>query len=80
MVINGDGTFPLEIGSGWSATALYTTALGGATVELQANGVALVDGALADDTQYVVTHGKRAPLVVVVSGFVSSFVIETYQV
>ena len=65
MLVTGNGTFPLAQGANWSASALYTDALGGATVQLQVNGVDLVDGALADNTQYVVTHGKRAVVEVV---------------
>lgn len=80
MLITGNGTFPLEQGVGWSATALYPTALGGATVKLQRNGVDLVDGALSDNTQIVVYHGKRANIDVVVTGYTADITIETFEV
>ena len=80
MKVTGNGTFPLDQGAAWSASALYPEALGGASVVLQVNGVNLTDGVLADETQIVVYHGKRAQVNVVVSGFTTEFEIQTYEV
>ncbi|MFG1559564.1 hypothetical protein ABMA84_15735 [Halobacteriovorax sp. XZX-2] len=80
MVVTGNGTYALQIGANWSATALYPTALGGATAVLQVNGVDLVDGTLADNTQLVITHGKRAVVKLVVTNYTADFEVETYEV
>lgn len=79
MKITGNGTFPLQSGVSWSSTVIYCGAFGGATVTLYKDGVALSGGVLQENAQFTVTHGVKAGLDVVVTGYTADITLELYE-
>ena len=81
MLITANGTYVLNQPDSKQtvASVIYTSALGGASVSLKVHDVILTDGVLSDNSQAYVTHGVGAKLVAVVTGFTSSFNLDTYR-
>lgn len=73
MIIKANGTYDITTSRSAASTVLYTDSLNGASVLLMAYGVPLLDGVLADNSQYVIHHGVGADVVADVTGFTSQF-------